>query len=135
MTIIPYTPDHLAAINLQPEQVRDTFDESVPEKGDSWAMVIDGRSVAVGGLYPVLPNMAVAWAFIGADAGPHFVRMVRAMREKLDASSWPVVRAGALHGFAAAGRLLRMLGFQQVNAVTHYRARVYDVFEWSRHEH
>ena len=56
--IVPYTPDHLAAINLQPEQVRDTFDESVPEQGDSWAMVIDGRSVAVGGLYPVPLGLA-----------------------------------------------------------------------------
>lgn len=133
--IVPYEPQHLMAVRLQPQQTRDTFDGSVPEHGQAWSLVVDGRCYAVGGLYPASERMATAWAFIGRDAGPHFVRLVRAMRHKMHAAPWPVIRAGALHGFVAAHRLLHMLGFVKINAVAHYNTRVYEVFEWTRYEH
>lgn len=133
MTLVPFTLERFADIRLQPEQRRDTFDLTVPQIGEAYAIEIDGHCIGCGGLYPVTADVACAWAFIGEDAGPYFVRMVRAMSEVLERAHWRVVRAGVLSGFAPGHRLLAMLGFQPVGAAVFYGARVYNVFEYTNH--
>lgn len=128
---LPFSIDALTSINLQPEQRLDSFDLHVATTGTSWTFCDgDGRTLVVGGLYPVQQNMAIAWAFVGRDVKRHMAALVLRAREVLAEAEWPVVRAGVLVGFKAGERLVRLLGFKQLECepVT-YGPRVYHVFE------
>lgn len=128
---LPFSVEALQGIQLQPEQRLDSFDLHVATTGQSWAFVdASGKSLAVGGLYPVAEHMAIAWAFVGSDVKRHMACLALRAREVLARSEWPVVRAGVLAGFEAGERLVRLLGFTQlVCKPVPFGPRVYNVFE------
>ena len=68
---VPFSYEAWRDIKLQPQQRRDHFDFATVADGPSWTYVDDqGHCLACGGLYPAMPSVAVAWAYIGADSGP-----------------------------------------------------------------
>ncbi len=65
----------------------------------SWAFVLDGHTIAAGGLIsaPALADdHAVAWSYIGVDAGPHFADLVSVWRRLLDEQLERFTRIDAL---------------------------------------
>jgi hypothetical protein len=132
---VPFTLERWRDVVLQPEQRRDHGDAMTAFDGPTWTYVDEvDHCLAVGGLYPVTEHVAVAWAYIGRDAGrvmPALFlkarRVLRAHRER-----WPIIRSGALVDFAAGHRLLELLGFKALGVDVTHEARVISVFEWSR---
>jgi RimJ/RimL family protein N-acetyltransferase len=53
----------------------------------------------------------LAWGLIGRDAGAFMVAITRAVRRYLDLSDFRRIEAHIEHGFAAAHRWARLLGF------------------------
>lgn len=128
---MPFSVAALHSVKLQPEQRLDSFDIHVATNGNTWVFVdASGKSLAVGGLYPVADHMAIAWAFVGCDVKRHMAALALRAREILAQAEWPVVRAGVLVGFKAGERLVRLLGFERLDCepIT-YGPRVYNVFE------
>lgn len=125
-------------ITLQPQQRRDHNDAMRVFSGDTWTFVDDaGHCIAIGGLFEAVSGVAVAWAYIGADAGPHMVALAFKARRILNdnAGRWLVIRSGALSDFKAGLRLLGLLGFTSLGVSVTHEGRSYDVFELARHAH
>jgi hypothetical protein len=127
---VPFTKERWLDVILQPQQTRDhdRIDEVIETATIAFVDEND-HCVACGGLWPFSESVAVAWAYIGADAGRHMVALLRAARSILKAAAWPEVRSGALIDFPAGNRLLHLLGFRPIAVLTYTDARVYGVFE------
>lgn len=134
----PFSVDLWRDIVLQPQQRRDHVDAMAVFEGPSWTFVDgQGHCLACGGIYPVADDVAVAWAYIGADSGPHFSSLFLKARKIIrdNRHRWPVVRSGCLADFAAGNRLLRLLGFKSLGLEVTHEARVYSVFELAGRGH
>jgi hypothetical protein len=137
MRAVPFTLERWQAIALQPEQAHEppTADTAayLRQHGVSWAYEADdGHTLACGGLLPVGPGEAVAWSYVGADAGPHMLGLIRAARAIMreHQNRWPVIRATVVKDFAAGRRLMDMLGFvPMLVEPIDFRDRRYDVFQ------
>lgn len=138
MRAVPFTLARWRDVVLQPEQETEPPTEEgaalLMSQGATWAYEDGaGHTIACGGLYPVGPGQAVAWSYIGADAGRHMAGIVRAMRSAIATHKdrWPIVRCTVVRGFAAGRRLMDLLGFVPLLGAEpiEFRARVYDVFE------
>lgn len=129
----PFTFERWADVALQPEQEHEPANRAqaaVMSNGHAVAMVdqVTGHTIGCGGLCPVKDGEAVAWTYIGRDAGPHLVALVREMRRVLDDARYPVVKAATLQGFAPGERMLALLGFSKTGELQH-NGRSYIVFE------
>lgn len=134
---VPFSLEAWHDIVLQPEQTRNHLDFTSVD-GPRWAFIDDnGHCLATGGLFPAMPSIAVAWAYIGADCGPHMPVLFRRARAALSEglTRWPVIRSGALYDFKAGNRLLKMLGFKSLGIDITHETRVYSVFELQRQGH
>lgn len=124
MIFIPYRPEHLAKIALQPAQraaravmVKDGYAESLAVPGMAWTAVNDaGEILGSAGMVPQWEGRVIAWALVGI---------------LIPKRSWPIIAkkiegefqsALAEHGrhrieitvpvnFGAGCRLARLLGF------------------------
>ena len=115
-TIVPYEPEHLLAIDLQEAQgyARQNLNRQVAEQlagPYSYTVLRDGRPVAVLGVLKLWDNRALAWTFIGRDAGPSMVIIHRFVKEALDLLPFRRVEADTPCDFEAGHRWLKMLGF------------------------
>lgn len=116
MNVIPYRPEHLLKLQLQEGQA---YGQSMltPELAASlvgdltFTAMADGEPIAVGGVTPLWENRALAWTFIGENAGPHFVALHRAVRRVLDLAPYRRIEADTPCEFEQGHRWLRMLGF------------------------
>ena len=138
MNQVPFSFAVWADVALQPEQIHEPPTEAYAERlardGVAFAVADDeGHTIGVGGLYPVGPGQAVAWTYIGRDAGPYMLPIIRTIRAvlKQHENRWPLVRATVIKDFAAGERLIRMLGFQPLlpSEPLMFGARVYSVWQ------
>ena len=116
-TIVPYEPEHLLAIDLQEAQgyARQNLNRQVAEQlagPYSYTVLRDGRPVAVLGVLKLWDNRALAWTFLGRDAGPSMVIIHRFVKEALDLLPFRRVEADTPCDFEAGHRWLKMLGFK-----------------------
>ena len=134
----PFTTDRWLDIVLQPEQRRDHADAMEAFAGPTWTYVdIYDHCIAVGGLYEAAKSTVVAWAYIGADAGPYLPALALKARRILreNAEHWPIIRSGALSDFVAGKRLLGLLGFKPLGVSVKHEGKGYDVFDFVRCRH
>lgn len=73
----------------------------------------DGTVHAIAGVIPHWNGRAVAWAFVGFDAGPYMVRITREVKRFLATSGLRRVEASVRADFPAAVRWVEMLGFHR----------------------
>lgn len=140
MRLVPFTLERWENLALQPEQAHEspTLNNALrlEAEGESYAFVdLEGHTIACGGLYPFGSGQAMAWSYVGKDAGPHLRRLVRESRAVLASHQdrWPVMRAATLVEFEAGHRLLKLLGFRHLGAAPMtVRGRSYMVYERTR---
>ena len=117
MNVIPYEPRHLDEMTMQPSQ-RYLRDFVTPEAAAAVAgfpayTATHGDDIlGCGGVVPVWSGRGVAWSFISAKAGPHFVAITRAVRKFLDAQPQDRIETTVDIDFADGHRWARMLGFR-----------------------
>lgn len=90
------TEQHLAALAALPH---------------SYTALVDGQPIACGGLIPMWPGRAEAWAVLDATCGRQFLAVHNAARRFLDMVDIHRIEASVEVGFVAGHRWLRALGF------------------------
>lgn len=121
ITFIPYEPEHLAQIKVQPAQelwrdclILDGFAESLAN-GMSWTGLVAGVPVGCAGFTPHWEGRVTAWALFGVVpkmAWPAIVKKIRReFRSSLQSHGRHRVEITVPAGFGPGCRLALMLGF------------------------
>lgn len=118
VVIAKYAPEHLIALQLQPAQAY-CQSQITPEvladvaELEAYTALVDGEPVAIAGLIEMWPGRAIAWSFVGANAGPHMVRITRAVERFLGLCEHRRIEAYVDPNFEAGHRWMRLLGFDR----------------------
>ncbi|MGE4014400.1 MAG: hypothetical protein AB7G15_19940, partial [Alphaproteobacteria bacterium] len=85
-------------------------------KGMAWTGLHGERAVGCGGLMPIAPHRALAWALIGAPPKPAWPRIHRQVRRAIahgHAQGYARIEMHVDAEFPAARRWARLLGFAE----------------------
>ena len=138
MNVHLFKPEHLFKLSLQESQ-RDLLSHLTPEYALSLAKVgpaltaeQDGQFLACVGVGYQTPEHGVAWAFISADAGPHLLRLDRAVRRFFSTIRCRRLEATVKKGFTPGCRWLELLGFEHEGPLRGYGPDGSDYVRYAR---
>ena len=139
MIIVPFHPDHLDALLLQPAQAYMRAFLSHPGYGQALAIpgkafsALDGDTVlGCAGILPLWESRAEAWALFGGDLKRHFVQIHRATLRFLDACPIRRIEATCDAGFCDAKRWIELLGFAYEGPLRAYTPDGRDALRYAR---
>lgn len=113
MKVIPFQPEHLRLVAVQPAQRSEMRAEQFDTAfGQAWTAVAGGVPIGCGGLVEVWVGRAYAWALVGVDAGPHMRSLTREIRSRIAASGFRRVEMAVDAEFDAGRRWAELLGFR-----------------------
>ncbi len=117
--IVPYAPEHLRALRLQPMQAElgafiaaGDFAEKVALAGPAWTALDCGRPIACAGFTFPWEGRAIAWAALG-DCGVRMLRVTRAVGQGLGRCPAARIECQVKAGFAPGLRWAAALGFSR----------------------
>lgn len=120
MLIVPFQPEHLNRILLQPSQIalqpelaKADYGPSLLAAGPCYSAVAGDEVIASAGFYPQWDGRAIVWALVSANAGRHFVKLHRAVLRSFEIHPFRRVETCVLAGFAEGCRWAEMLGFER----------------------
>lgn len=119
MKVVPFEPEHLDTIMLQPSQQRffnyftPDYAKALKVSGPCFTGIDGNRVLGCAGLVKQWENRAIAWALLSGDIGTDFIRVHRAVFRFLDLSDFNRVEAFVDAGFEQGHRWIQMLGFEQ----------------------
>lgn len=121
IVFVPFQPEHLASINVQPRQRADldaapASDLAAMAAGrEAWAAVEVGTGHCFGAAgildVPRCEHRAHAWAIVGEDIGPHMPRVVRFMRSVIARYPRRRIEMTVECDWPEGERFARLLGF------------------------
>lgn len=126
MRLLPFRPQHVGLLLLQPQQAKTIsfnvsgYLESIAAAGFCYSAEIDGQLVACAGVADIGFNTGQLWAFVGAGAGRHMVVLDRAVRRLLSLRSFRRIQASTEADFKQGCRWLEMLDFQSEGLMRKY---------------
>lgn len=118
MNVVPFEPEHLETIMLQPQQeqfyahVSPEYGQALAISGPAFTGILDGRILGCAGVVKQWENRAIAWALLSGDLGNEFVRIHRAVKRFLDMTDFHRVEAHVDANFEQGHRWIQMLGFK-----------------------
>lgn len=120
ISVEPFEPCHLAAIEVQPMQAaslpveaRLWFATRAHALGPAWtARDRDGRIILCGGLLVAHEGAATAWCLMARAKGTALLAITRRIRAMIAAASWRRIDMMTDPDFPEAGDWARLLGFQ-----------------------
>ncbi len=119
MVIVPFAPEHLDILILQPSQEHfsslfdKTYGPALAKAGPCFTAIENDQIIACSGVVKHWENRATAWALISKNAGPYFVRIHKAVQRFLDSTDIRRIEAYADANFDQGHRWLKMLGFEE----------------------
>lgn len=119
MEIIPFQPEHLDLLALQPAQsdFLQSFDKSYAPaliaSGPCFTAVKDGVILGCAGLSKQWDNRAIAWALLSSNIGREFIRIHRAVERYLAIADFKRIEAFVDANFAEGHRWIKMLCFER----------------------
>jgi len=122
MQLVEFTPAHLTTIRLQSAQAhegvtREGADLAVG-MGPAWSLVRGEDVLACGGYFAIKPHLALGWMYIAGDIqARRFIRVVRAIRNKLKSCPYERVDFMVLQEFPQGHRLAKLIGATWTGAV------------------
>lgn len=136
--LVAFDPVHLERLDVQPAQAWFTplladrsYGEALAAAGPAFTLLADdGATIACGGCVERWENVAQAWMLVAADAGPHLLPMLRAVRGFLAQARWRRIEAAAT--FSQGRRMLRLLGFQAEGLARAYTPDGQDAWLFAR---
>lgn len=117
MKVVDFKAEHLESLGLQESQaylsswVTPAMAETL-ESHPSFTGIAEGKIIGCAGIIPIWQGRAMAWAYIGEDAGKHFVKVHREVKKFLDNCYIKRIEATVDAGFDAGHRWMGMLGFE-----------------------
>jgi RimJ/RimL family protein N-acetyltransferase len=120
MKIVPFHPQHLEALILQPSQsllagyFKEGYGDALVKGGPSFTGVDDdGNVVGCSGVVEQWENRAIAWALLSDWSGKHFVKIHKAVKRFLDSTDYRRIEAFVDAEFEQGHRWVNMLGFER----------------------
>lgn len=119
MIIVPTIPAHFEGFVAQKEQmvtnkyIQDpSYVPMLCEAGLSWSGIVDGKVIAMAGVYEVHKHIGMVWAILGEGSEKHMLAMTRAIKNWLD--NWDCARleTAVRVDFYEGHRWAKMLGFE-----------------------
>lgn len=133
MTLIPFSPQHVEMMEVQPAQRLYVQQADELLCGDAWTGIADdGSIVGCAGLVEVWEGRAYAWAVLSSGAGKHMRQVVSAIRRKLDESPIRRIEMAVDCRFGEGCRLARLLGFELEAKCRAYLFKGRDAFLYAR---
>lgn len=125
MMIVPYKPDHLLALNLQPEQenVGAIIDQSYANSLDTEVSftAIDGdKIIACGGLVEMWENRGLAWMVLSDIAKNYMLQLTRAIMRYLRVAKYRRIETAVRSNFLEGHRWADLLGFKYEGTMRGY---------------
>lgn len=117
LEVVPYRAEHLMNLRIQRGQkycahlVTEEYAKAL-ESEFAFAVLNGEEVVGVGGVSEIWPGRALAWTYIDARAGKHFVELHRIVKRVLDLVPYRRIEAETPCDFPQGHRWLRMLGFE-----------------------
>jgi hypothetical protein len=115
--VVPYAPEHLRALALQPMQAElgafiaaGDFAAKVALAGPAWTALEAGRPIACAGFTFPWAGRAIAWAALG-DCGARMLRVTRAVRDAIARCPAARIECQVKADFAPGRRWATALGF------------------------
>lgn len=125
MTSVTYRPckqGHLGLILPQPHDkallpayLSPAF-KTVLENSFSMSAWAGLKPIGAAGVIPMHGECALAWAMLGAEAGPYLTQITRKVREVLDNMPYKRVEMRVIYDFEEGHRWARLLGFGEPEA-------------------
>ena len=119
MNIVPFEPDHLKRLLLQPSQAimqpalsKPEYAENLYKAGPAYSLVDGDAVLASMGLVPQWEHRAVAWGLISAEAGPHFILIHKAVHRTMALHPYRRIETSVDCNFRQGHRWARLLGFE-----------------------
>jgi hypothetical protein len=117
MMIVPFHPDHLTRLKLQPKQGGAlsglTTDQSEMMAGCdiAWTALDGDEVVACAGIMHLWEGRGHAWALLSGNIGRRMVQMHRAVKRAIELSGYRRIEMDVDAEFAEAKHWARLLGF------------------------
>ena len=125
MIVLPFEPEHLTALRLQPMQTAISdmlsdpkYSRSLQQAGPAFSAMVDGEIIAALGIIPQWQNRAIAWGLIGANANRHLLGVHRAVDRFLKLTEYRRIETSVATNFAEGHRWAQMLGFKREGTMT-----------------
>ncbi len=143
MLVVPFRPEHLMALALQPGQghligtyQNPEYGTTLAANGPAYTALRDGGSiVACAGLMNLCPGRAYAWALVATDAGRDFVPLTRGIARFLAGCDVRRVETAIDCAWPAAHRWAKMLGFEYEGRMRAYSEDGRDAALYARVTH
>lgn len=138
MKVVPYQPEHLKSLLLQPGQSRA---RPYLERADyatalvmptSFTALEGDRVLACAGVIPLWQGRGEAWALMGSDLRRHFLCIHRATLRFLEACGLQRVEAAVDAEFCEAVEWIEMLGFKHEGPLRKYTPDGRDCIRYAR---
>lgn len=120
MSIVPFEPEHLERLTLQPSQAimqptlaNPAYAKWLATSGPAYSLVDGDVVIASAGIIPQWENRALAWALISATAGKHFVVIHKAIRRFFVLHNYKRIETAVDCSFEQGHRWMKMLGFER----------------------
>lgn len=118
MDVIPFEPEHMETIMLQPAQQRfftyfnKEYAKDLKISGPCFTGIKDGRVLGCAGLVKQWENRAIAWSLLSGDIGNDFISIHKAVVRFLNLSEYNRIEAFVDANFQQGHRWIEMLGFK-----------------------
>ena len=116
--IVPYEPDHLSKLLLQPAQAimqpslaDPAYGQSLKEAGPAYSLIVDGEVLGCMGMVKQWDERAIAWGLISGGAGRHFRRIHKAVLATMDLHRFRRIETSVTCNFENGRRWAQSLGF------------------------
>lgn len=116
--IVPFEPEHLTRLSLQPAQAimqptlaNPTYAQSLKDAGPAYSLVIGDEVLGCMGLIKQWDERAIAWGLISGGAGPHFTRIHKAVLATMALHRFRRIETSVTCNFENGRRWAQSLGF------------------------
>lgn len=143
MRIVPFQPEHLQSLLLQPGQASvqgeirsPAMARTIADTAEAYtALADDGQVIAVAGAFPQWEGRVKGWALLSHDAGRYMLRLTRAIRRWLDACPARRVEIDVDARWDCAVLWAHLLGFKHEGTMRAYAPDGSDAHLFARIRH
>ena len=118
MIHMPFHPEHLSMIDLQPHQQFVMDVSNAQDIGkllmmcESYSFIHENICYAITGLLAPVPWRATVWSLLSKDAGKHFLYIHKTLKRMLDEKPYQRIEMISYASFKPSMRWAEMLGFR-----------------------
>lgn len=139
MIVVPYKPEHLQSLLLQPSQAfmrpfldKPEYQQSLAIPGKTFTAMDGERVLACAGIVPFWEGRAEAWALMGPDLRRDFIHIHYAAKRFFNVCGFRRIEAAVDAEFGCAKAWMKALGFIYEGPLLKYTPDGRDCLRYAR---